>query len=63
MEKRGAFEGQRTEFCTGRPMAKHQTSPKAAPVLARRAEKNPTDQGWVLELVVMGGLEPSTYGL
>ena len=35
-------------------MTKHQTPPKAPPVLARRAEKNPTGKGWVLELVVLG---------
>ena len=32
-------------------MAKHQTPPKAPPVLAFRARKNPTGKGWVLELV------------
>ena len=44
-------------------LAKHQTPPKAPPVLARRARKNPTGKGWVLELVVMGRIELPTYGL
>ena len=36
---------------------------KAPPTLALRAEKNPTDKGWVLELVGPLGVEPSTNGL
>lgn len=63
MEKRETSEAHRAGKCTTGAMVKHQTPPKAPPVLARRAEKNPTGKGWVLELVVMGGLEPSTYGL
>lgn len=60
---KGMWMGGHPPLCPARVMAKHQTPMRAPPVLARRARKNPTGQGWVLELVVMGGLEPSTYGL
>ena len=52
MEKREDSEAYRAGKCATGSMAKHQTPPKAPPVLARRARKNPTGKGWVFELVV-----------
>ena len=63
MEKREDSEAYRAGKCATGSMAKHQTPPKAPPVLARRARKNPTGKGWVLKLVVMGRIELPTYGL
>jgi len=63
MEKREASGARWAGKCAAGTMAKHQTTPKAPPVLARRARKNPTGKGWVLELVEQaqgGGVQFTT---
>ena len=59
----GGFQELTDREMGGRPVGWRKIFAKAAPALTRQTEKNPTDQGWVFNLVGPLGLEPRTNGL